>query len=158
MAEGIIVRLAGADDAERVATQVHGLLAELAGKDHIVPSLETVAATARKLLTSDDPVWGLLALDEAGNCLGLLMLNQCAAIYAGGRFGEITELYVQSPARSLGVGRRLIEAARVFAKERGWTRLEVGAPDVPRWQRTVDFYRGYGFEEVGPRLRLGLGN
>ncbi len=30
--------------------------------------------------------------------------------------------------------------------------LEVGAPSVPKWQRTVDFYLRNGFEEVGPRL------
>jgi hypothetical protein len=34
--------------------------------------------------------------------------------------------------------------------------LEVGAPDVPRWQRTVDFYKRNGFKEVGPRLYLPL--
>ena len=32
-------------------------------------------------------------------------------------------------------------------------RVEVGAPDVPRWQRTVNFYLKEGFVEVGPRLK-----
>jgi hypothetical protein len=35
---------------------------------------------------------------------------------------------------------------------RHWSMIEVGAPDVPRWQSTVDFYLRRGFVEVGPRL------
>ena len=34
--------------------------------------------------------------------------------------------------------------------------IEVGAPDLPRWQRTVDFYKRYGFTEIGPRLAFDL--
>ena len=48
----------------------------------------------------------------------------------------------------------LIEAAVVLGRERGWPNIEVGAPSVPAWQRTVDFYLRSGFEEVGPRLDL----
>jgi hypothetical protein len=47
------------------------------------------------------------------------------------------------------------EAAR-FGKERGWKRLDVGAPGQPRWSRTLAFYLSAGFVEVGPRLRLDL--
>jgi hypothetical protein len=35
--------------------------------------------------------------------------------------------------------------------------LEVGAPDAPRWQKSIDFYIRCGFEEIGPRLFLPLG-
>jgi GNAT superfamily N-acetyltransferase len=58
--------------------------------------------------------------------------------------------------RSAGVGARLIEASIAFGRERGWPNIEVGAPSPPTWQRTVDFYRRHGFEEVGPRLDLTL--
>ncbi|MCG8354004.1 MAG: GNAT family N-acetyltransferase, partial [Kiloniellales bacterium] len=71
-------------------------------------------------------------------------------------FGEITELYIDPRYRSSGLGATMIEAAERVARERGWPRLEVGAPDVPRWQRTVDFYTRYGFVQVGPRLKLML--
>ncbi|MFP6745114.1 MAG: hypothetical protein VCB77_08015, partial [Alphaproteobacteria bacterium] len=51
----------------------------------------------------------------------------------------------------LGRGRRPARRCRRrFRPKLGWLELEVGAPDVPRWQRTVDFYLGYGFKEVGP--------
>jgi GNAT superfamily N-acetyltransferase len=80
-------------------------------------------------------------------------MNECAAIYAGGKFGEISELYVRPEYRSNGVAARLLEAAGKHAEECGWKRLEVGAPTQPAWERTLKFYLREGFEEVGPRLR-----
>jgi GNAT superfamily N-acetyltransferase len=86
----------------------------------------------------------------------LLALNECAAIYAGGFFGEIADVYVLPPLRSAGIGGLLINAAVKFGRNRGWPFLEVGAPGLPRWQRTVDFYNRLGFKEIGPRLELSL--
>jgi GNAT superfamily N-acetyltransferase len=74
----------------------------------------------------------------------------------GGRFGEICELYVVPDYRSKGVGALLIEAAVSFGRKRGWLGIEVGTPSAPTWQRTIDFYRRHGFEEVGPSLDLTL--
>jgi hypothetical protein len=50
----------------------------------------------------------------------------------------------------------LIEAAREFGKTRGWTHVEVTAPPLPKWRRTVDFYLREGFTEIGVRLKRGL--
>jgi GNAT superfamily N-acetyltransferase len=66
----------------------------------------------------------------------------------------LSELYVVPQFRSEGAGQELIREAVRFGHERNWGRLEVGAPDVPRWNRTVSFYRKNGFTEVGPRLKL----
>ena len=85
-------------------------------------------------------------------------LIECAAIYAGGRFGEISEFYVVPDFRSKGVGALMIEVAVAFGHERGWPHIAVGAPSVPIWQRTVDFYLSCGFDEVGPRLELRIQN
>jgi GNAT superfamily N-acetyltransferase len=85
--------------------------------------------------------------DSSGEPIGVLTLNECAATHARGRFGEIAELYVVPKARSLDVG------GVGFGREHGWHHLEVGAPAVPRFQRTVGFYLKNGFVEVGPRLR-----
>jgi GNAT superfamily N-acetyltransferase len=54
------------------------------------------------------------------------------------------------------LGGALLKAAVAFGHERGWHHLEVGAPTVPRFQRTVTFYPKNGFTEVGPRLRYSL--
>ena len=112
--------------------------------------------TASTLLTGSEGVWSFLAKTPDHRDVGVVTLNECAAIYVGGRFGEISELYVVPDFRSKGVGALLIQAAVAFGRERGWPHLAVGAPSVPTWQRTVDFYLRHGFEEVGPRLELAL--
>jgi len=98
-------------------------------------------------------VWAFIALD-ADSPVALLTLNECASLYAGGRFGEICELYVRSSFRGGFVGHRLLDAAVALARNRRWRRLEVGAPPVPQWQRTVTFYERNGFVVIGPRLKL----
>jgi len=112
-----------------------------------------VRASTMLLLNKDCGVWAFLAEDERGNAVGVLTLHECASIYAGGRFGEISELFVSPLVRSEGVGPELLKEAMRFGHTREWRRLEVGAPDVPRWNRTVSFYLRNGFEEVGPRLK-----
>ena len=143
---------ADAGHVETISTFVAALLDELSSGRG--PTAEDLRATAKRLL-EEEGVFGLLALSDGQPC-GVLMLNECAAIYAGGRFGEITELYVTPDERSHGVAPALLDAARDVARERGWSRFEVGAPDQPTWARTLAFYQREGFEEVGPRLKLML--
>jgi GNAT superfamily N-acetyltransferase len=149
------IRLAHKADAESVAQLVFELFEELASPGDSGYEPQAVTRTARSLLNGGEPVWAFLAEDDA-HPVGILMLNECASIYAGGRFGEITELYVTPAFRALGVGKRLVQAAAEFARQRGWSRLEVGAPELPKWAETVNFYRRTGFSEVGPRLKLEL--
>jgi GNAT superfamily N-acetyltransferase len=111
--------------------------------------------TTRKLLATGDVAALILLVDDRP--AGVVTLNQCAAISAGGRFGEICELYVGPDDRSAGLGRHLIEAAVDYARKAGWTRIEVGAPAQPRWQRTTDFYLANGFTLIGPRLTRPIG-
>lgn len=117
---------------------------------------EKIARVATTLLNGQNNVWALLAESGSGEPVGVLTLNQSAAIYAGGPFGEISELYVTPACRSARVGEKLLEAACSFARNRHWTRLEVGAPEMPAWARTVSFYKAKGFREVGPRLKCEL--
>lgn len=157
------IREAQSADAAAIGRLVHALLSELAppgpdGVGTLALDMGEITDRARRLFEGEARVWALLAeADDGaagdGAALGVLMLNECAAIYAGGAFGEITELYVAPEHRASGLGAGLIAAAADFARARGWPRLEVGAPDQPRWSRTVAFYRRNGFEEVGPRLR-----
>jgi len=145
------IRPASLRDAERVGLMISKLLGEL------YPALsgqygpEATIATARRLL-NDSAYTALLAVAPDGAIGGVVGLSECKAIYAHGAFGEIAELYVEPDFRSEGVGGRLIDAAVTLGESRGWSMIEVGAPDVPRWQRTVDFYVRRGFVEVGPRL------
>lgn len=154
MESRVVVWRAGSEDFERVGRLTHGLLVEL------YPELgyerDACVETARALLAGEQGVWSFLATARDDRDLGVVMLNECAAIYAGGRFGEISELYVVPDRRSQNIGALLTDAVVAFARERAWPFVEVGAPSIPTWQRTVDFYLKRGFEEVGPRLYLTL--
>ena len=140
---------AGITDSRLVAGFVAALLKELSDGGHYDPD-DLLELTAD--LLAREEVVGLLAF-EGDLPLGLIMLNQCAAIYAGGLFGEITELYVVPDKRSNGVAQKLLLAARDLGRARGWKRLEVGAPNQPQWQRSLQFYQREGFLVTGPRLR-----
>lgn len=145
----VTTRNVGIGHAIFIAEFVHDLLYELSNGDG--PDLETVTSSVHSVLQND-----LVTSVAAYDCetpVGLMMLNECAAIYAGGKFGEISELYVLPAYRSKGVATKLIEAAVVEGRTRGWKRLEVGAPSQPAWMRTLQFYLQNGFDEVGPRLR-----
>ena len=140
-------------DSKIVGGLVYDLLIEFfADQSHLFP-LEKMEKAAADLLIPDSGVWSFLAIN-GNEVIGMINLNECSAIYAGGKFGEITELYIKPAFRSKNVGEKLILRAKEFAKERSWEILEVGAPDVPRCQRTVNFYLKNGFSEIGPRLEI----
>ncbi|WP_072390961.1 GNAT family N-acetyltransferase [Hyphomicrobium sp. CS1BSMeth3] len=148
----IVLRRLTEADAELAARMVHALLAELSPEART----ERVALeqAARDVLAMDT-AFGLLASSE-DTPVGLMMLNESATIYAGGRIGTITELYVVPDYRSKRVAPELMQAAIALGRDRGWGRLEVGAPKQPAWERTLAFYQREGFVEVGPRLKKSI--
>ncbi|WP_202882966.1 GNAT family N-acetyltransferase [Microvirga tunisiensis] len=135
-----------------MARLVGALLAELRGTP---AKPEEHAAIAPGLLALEDRIFGFLASDGT-EPVGVMMVSESHAIYAGGAFGVITELYVSPSHRSSGVAQRLINAGATLGRERGWRQLEVGAPRQPAWARSLQFYLRNGFSEVGPRLKLTL--
>jgi GNAT superfamily N-acetyltransferase len=154
--ENILVRRAIGNDAEIVASLLLRLLSELFDPDQCGYRADTLGPAARTLLKDGSSYWAFLAVTSGGAAVGVITLNECAAVYAFGKFGEIPEMYVAPEYRSSGVGAQLVRAAVEFGRERGWSLLEVGAPEVPRWQRTVDFYSRCGFSVTGPRMTLDL--
>lgn len=142
-------RPATSADANAVASMVAALLGELV--PGYEPDVNALTGVTQELLAMPT-VNGVLAF-EGGTPVGLVMLNDCAAIYCGGRFGEITELYVDPVRRSKGIAAGLLAKAVAFGQNRGWQRIEVGAPGQPEWARTLQFYLREGFSETGPRLR-----
>ncbi len=148
----VSIRRARPSDAETVSQLVDALLAELSGR----PSQpEARLEAARRLLSMEGRVFGLLA-EDGGRAVGVMMISESASIYAGGIFGVITELYVTPDYRSHRVARLLLEEASALGRQRGWPALEVGAPRQPQWHRSLQFYLGAGFTEIGPRLKLAL--
>lgn len=152
----IQIQIATAVHAQIIGQLAYQLEYELWGDEDVPQNQDFFVAAARNLLQPESGFWAWLATEQDGTPLGFMALNACAALYAGGAFGEISELYVVPTARSLGVGKRLIETAVSFGRQQKWPFIEVGAPSLPRWQRTADFYQKQGFREIGPRLELAL--
>ncbi|AMO54452.1 GNAT family N-acetyltransferase [Endozoicomonas montiporae] len=146
---------ASGTEAEKVGTMAFSMESEL--WEGNTGGLDKQAfINAAETLLSGSGFWALLAKDHTGETVGVMTLSECAALYAGGHFGEIMEMYIEPEHRSAGVGAMLIDAARDFAKSKGWPFLEVGSPEQPKWARTLSFYKRQGFREIGPRLELAL--
>ncbi|HSA60998.1 MAG TPA: GNAT family N-acetyltransferase [Nitrospiraceae bacterium] len=94
----------------------------------------------------------LLAYEEgSGSVAGFLAMYESRALYAGGPFGTIPELYVRPAFRSQGAGTSLVKEAKRYAESRGWTRLEVTTPPLPQFERTLAFYERHKFSISGGR-------
>jgi GNAT superfamily N-acetyltransferase len=146
------IRPAVLADAQVIFTFISSLLRGVDPESHYLYVEKNMMPPIQEYLTKDCGVYIFICEDESGAAQGVITLNECKAIYAFGAFGEISELYVMDNMRSKGLGEQLIRYAETFAKSKGWAQIEVGAPDVPKWQRTVDFYHRCGYETVGPRL------
>ncbi len=64
--------------------------------------------------------------------VGILLLTQCFALYAGGEYGVIDEMYVRPEYRGQDIERQLLDEAVAVAQRRRWLRLDItgreGAP------------------------------
>lgn len=149
MSAAISIRRATEQDSEIVFNLIFSLLKELYPQEPLYT--ESVLKNATEKMLAHPTYWVLIAYADE-KPVGAVGLNECAAIYAVGCFGEIAELYVLPEYRSFAVGAKLIEAALEFGKTKNWSMMEVGAPDQPKWERALNFYLKTGFHVVGPRL------
>ena len=150
----IEIRRAGPQDRETVLELVERLLTELEDLPGEFAGLDR-DRTLFDLANAGDTCIAFLAR-TSGEPIGVLTVTETFAIYAGGRYGVIDEMYVVPDHRSSGVGRVLLEAAKELGIVRGWRRLDVTAPPGPAWERTVRFYEKHGFVFTGPKLRCAL--
>jgi GNAT superfamily N-acetyltransferase len=149
--QNISVIEASKSDFLEVSELVEALLIELepsAAEEIEAMRLDLVT----KKLFDDSKIWCFIAKSGSAS-VGVITLHECASIYAGGLFGEISELYVKPDFRSSDIGNLLLRCATEKAKELGWKRLEVGSPPVNEAPRTMKFYQKAGFECTGSRLR-----
>jgi GNAT superfamily N-acetyltransferase len=147
-----------------VLALVEELLAELGeeGQEFAGIDRDKLAVDLQKNLGSGRFL-ALLARDASGTAIGVLTLSESFALYAGGEYGVIDEMYVHPEYRGQGVGRALVEAAAAIARNRGWFRLDVTGPESVRdpgsesngpGAPVVRFYKKAGFEFTGAKLRL----
>jgi GNAT superfamily N-acetyltransferase len=149
-----IVRV-GSESADVIFDLVQGLLRELGEESDDLGDLDRNRVLAA---WRDREPWYrvLLGRDEDGQGVGLLTLTESFAIYANGPYGVIDEMWVAPSCRSRGLGRDLLNAAKSLGRDLGWSRIDVTAPESPRWARTRAFYEREGFSFTGPKLKFRL--
>jgi ribosomal protein S18 acetylase RimI-like enzyme len=91
----------------------------------------------------------ILAKENNGVAVGVLLLTQCFAVYAGGEYGVIDELYVRPEYRGRDIERELVDEAVAISQRRGWVRLDVTGPEAGR-----DGGRGERAAKFGQALGL----
>ncbi|MBS4096964.1 MAG: GNAT family N-acetyltransferase [Sulfuricella sp.] len=146
------IALAGGEDAALVAGLTKSLLEEImaaTGTRHFAFDAGAVAGHFRDFLRRGG--YAAYLARQGEETVGLVTLSETRALYAGGTFGIVTELYVRPDLRSGRIGERLLESAREHGKRAGWVRLEVTTPPLPEFERSLYFYQTHGFEIAGGR-------
>jgi GNAT superfamily N-acetyltransferase len=86
----------------------------------------------------------VLAKDPNGVAVGLLTLVESFALYAGGEYGVIDEMYVRPEYRGQDVERQLLDEAVAIATRRRWFHLDITGREGDRNDRASRFSRGLG--------------
>lgn len=107
-----------------------------------------------RMLTSG--ATGIYLLRQAGQYIGVFTLTESQAIYAGGKYGVLDEMYIVPEQRRQKHGARILEYIGSIAKKNNWSRLDVTAPTEEKWSRTRRFYENNGFVFTGPKYKLKL--
>lgn len=106
------------------------------------------------------PARTLFVARNAGQVMGVLLLQEMAnpddEIFRSRRYLYVDELMVAGAYRGRGIGRRLMEAAEGWARERGIEEIELNV-----WERNVGaiaFYEHLGYTAVRRRMVRKVGS
>jgi GNAT superfamily N-acetyltransferase len=152
MNRAVTIEKAIASDAAEIAAMVGELLGEITDVVGApVFSFDLAATTNRLRDFIECKKYFVLVARHDNSIVGFITLYEGCALYAGGSFGVIPELYVRPPYRSKNVGRHLVSDAKRFGGSRGWSRLEVTTPPLPHFEKSLAFYEREGFSVTGGR-------
>lgn len=152
--ENLLISTAVMTDSEAVAVMTVELLEEimaLTGARQFQADRAMIAKHCAEWLQDGSYRIFLARPADGGSPLGFISAVEMRALYAGGCFGVIPELYVRPSFRGEGIGRALLGAVKAQGRHRSWTRLEVTTPPLPQFERTLSFYEREGFEVAGGR-------
>lgn len=94
-------------------------------------------------LLSNPSVGAVFLAREQGRPVGYLVLTHCYSLEFGGPFVLLDEIFVVPGAQGAGLGKRLIDVASDYCREKGigYLRLEVQKSHA----RAIAVYQTYGF-------------
>lgn len=138
------LRATTAADADAIAR----LLAQL---DHPTPAAEVPARLAAVQAEGGAAV---VAVDAAGQPVGLITLAKHAVLHAPGPVALITALVTAADARRGGAGRALVAEARRWAAREGCVRLSVTSAE--RRADAHAFYAACGLPYTGRRFSAAI--
>jgi putative acetyltransferase len=64
---------------------------------------------------------------------------------------ELRKMYLRAASRGLGLGKRLLDVAVAWARERGGTRLVLDTTE--QMARAIEFYEAHGFVRDDAQIR-----
>ncbi len=96
----------------------------------------------------DKSFFGFCALEDE-KVVGFVTFYKSFALYAGGSYFTVTELYVTPEQRSKSIGKVLLGKVQARGEAEGMSRVELTTPPLPQFQRSFDFYLANGFEVTG---------
>jgi len=88
-----------------------------------IVSEHIVELSWRRLLAQEDNMMALVAIDEAGQAVGIAAIVFHRSTWSPTWYCYLEDLFVSADARGEGIGRALIEATYAEADRRGATRV-----------------------------------
>ena len=153
MTDNFLIQKATSEDAANIAIMVGELLQEIMSAIGIQAFDFELEETITQLneFIEQEKYFVFVAQKKNGELVGFISLYESYALYAGGSFGTIPELYIRPQIRSRNIGHCLLEQVKAFGRSRGWKRLEVTTPPLPQFDKTLAFYEKEEFTITGGR-------
>jgi ribosomal protein S18 acetylase RimI-like enzyme len=152
-ASNVTIRRAGLADAERLASFAAAAFEDTFGTDNRPEDMTAYLAEAfgpevQRAELADEACTVWLA-EHDGTVAGYAMVREGAAprVVGAGRAIEIARLYAGRQWIGMGIGARLMQRCLDDAAARGSSTIWLGVWE--RNARAIEFYRRWGFSEVG---------
>ncbi len=152
MQKKILIKKINPTDIKSIVKLLKSLYLELGEKKECI---QHVTEELISEFIKNNNNYEILKASEDKNIIGFITLSESQAIYCGGKYGLIDELYVLPEYRSEKVGSLLIEEVKKIGLDNRWMRIAVTAPSNNN-SRTMKFYEENKFAFAGPKLSYEL--
>lgn len=144
------IRFATHDDAQTVSGMLKALGNEMAERAGAVVNTDrnSIETLFEKYL---DTKFRAIILEEGDRVIGFATFYESFALYAGGSYMTVTELFIDPENRSKNYGAKALAWLKEYGRKEGYNRIELTTPPIPEFQRSLDFYLRNGFEITGGR-------